>query len=266
MTIAVQPTAEAYRATLDITWSVADVTRLQVERQDSSGEWTPVRGNAPDDWTRFVVPEEDQAALRTVVYDYEVPFGVSVRYRARGDGSEDLWSNPSPTVQLSSTDGRWVLHPVTRPTSRHSCYVVSQPALQVVLSHGEFFPLGRPDPVITYGTPRSPNGKLVLYAGDHHERDQMVRLLASTETLVVRTPADNGFPSTYIAVGDVDAERVPDAPRTTWSLAVPWWTVAMPVKPLVSLTQTYGDVAEGYTTYGVIATTVPTYALLASAG
>lgn len=266
MTVAVAPIAEAYRVTLALTWTATDVTRVYVERQDSSGDWTPVRGDDPTDWTRFVVPDEQQPLRQYTGYDYEAPFGEPVRYRARGDGSETLWSNPSPNVQLTSTDGRWVLHPVSHPAARRICYVVSQPALELVASHGEFYALGRADPVITYGTPRSPKGNLVLYADSHAERDQIVRLLSATEPLVVRSPPDNGFPSTYIATGDVHAERVPDLPRTTWDISAPWWNVALPVVPVTSLTQTYGDVALGYADYATIAATVPTYHDLATAG
>lgn len=262
MTVAITASAETYRVSLDLTWTTA-VTRLHVQRQDSTGAWTPVRGNDPTDWTSFIAPDTPHE-LR--VYDYEVPFDEPVRYRANGDGGETVWSIPSNTVTVVNSGGRWVLHAVSRPTQRRLAYVVSQPKLAVALAHGQFYPLGRADPVVTYGTPHLPTGTLVLYADSHDERDKLVALLDSTETICVRSPPDNGFPAMYVALGDLDIERRPDAPRVSWDIAAPWWQVAIPVTPLVAIGATYGDVAVAYDTYGTIAASVPTYADLETGG
>lgn len=243
--------------TPDAPWPYVEVQRTA----DGGRTWLVVRGESTTDWTVTYCPGPRS------IYDGEAPFGVPVRYRARGwnTAHDDVtaWTPITRPYVLGSPTGRWVLAPVSDSSERVVTLTRSARTDKRHINQGVFYALGRADPVVTSDVRRMRTGSFTFLANDAAERDDFIQLTERVDVVCVRAPGTHWWGMRYLVLGTAEWQRVADRPDDAWDVIIDWTEVANPPLSVVPIGATYGDVADGFNTYGELPPRFDTYRDLA---
>lgn len=263
-TITVVPTVEPFnsppRVRLDVTdtGSSPAYTSATVLRLDPDGVQRTVRTNDGNP-----LPLSTSGSTRVgLVYDYEPPYGSLVSYST-------LESPGTVSAEVTVDETRpWLIHPGVPELSMPISMRPGTLAEEVFpVRAGVFYPMGRKYPVVqTDGSRKGSQSSLVAMTESLDELDSLMVLLADAAVLLLNIPAgmNTGFPSSYIAVGDVKVTRwtstVIDANR---DVTIPFQVVDPPAGG-TQAERTYADIVTGFATYANVQAAYSDYlALLA---
>jgi hypothetical protein len=178
------------------------------------GTYTDVTGKA---WTHLgsLGGAAGQASFATnlgsVVVDYEVPQGQTVRYRARGTyvlAGLDIagpWTS-SGDVSWATTPARaWVKDPAD-PTSNMVVRVRDWVQTRTV-RQGVFDPVGGGHAQVVSDRRMTRRGSLVFVTDTDTERNTLLALMATGRPLLLQPPADWVDADCYMAIGDATEDR-----------------------------------------------------------
>lgn len=211
--ISITPEDEDARLSIEISEakagkSTADLYELQ-KSLDAGSTWMEVRTLEEGG----MLPGGSSEA-----WDYEVPNGQDVRYRARSvnkagnstgpwvETADSSWSSPSvwiknvflPSLSLHNPEGGRVR---------------SFPSQSRELDATVHKVLGRPDPIVVRdeGGPIYENGELVLMTETVEDREAVDALIESGQTLLLQFPEDADEQDRYIEItGSFQRERIVD--------------------------------------------------------
>lgn len=230
------------------TWQFVNIERLR------DGAWVPVR-NAD----RALV-----TGTTFTVYDYESGNGELVQYRAQSvieDPAGDIasaWSAPTSSVSWSST--LTVLKSLTQPILNRAIYIESLPVLKRRIPRGVIDVAGRSDPVVVSDVRKSPEGTVTFITLTDDDRDDLINLLNTGETLLLQTPEEDGFGSRYISCGDADENRVSRrSQETSRTFTVPFNEVAAPVGQILTFGSAWDDLIANTATWTATIAAYPTW-------
>jgi len=178
---------------LELVWS--GPTSVTVERLEADGRWHPVRGGEPGTlsggaWTGF---------------DYEVPYGQSVTYRATSTTDA---SAPTSTVVVLAASHAWLVHPGVPGLS---CELLVKSAGERVRAarRGIFEPVGRATPIVVSSVRSRAQWPLTVLTRSAVDRRELDDLLDDGSPLLLNVDTGNGWgiDPCYVSVGDVTEAR-----------------------------------------------------------
>jgi hypothetical protein len=155
--------------------------------------------------TTAVLPEIKSPANSAVYYDYEVPLGVTVQYRAwaaKQDPGADEFDSAFATGTTSLTGAVvWVKDPVDSTRSRHFYVQDKFLATKKTRVRSVQQPLGRDMPIVVRGDGRGRSFSATFLLIGQADYDAMLTLIDSDRTLYLQTPKG----SLYVDIAaDVD--------------------------------------------------------------
>ena len=220
---------------------------IDVERSDDLGAtWQPIRSGSRVPVTGFE---------SAVLYDYEAPADVPVRYRARAIVVGPDLEAASPWAESSSatiTVGEpWLLDPLVPARNRRvRLNEAAIPTLARPIARGVHRVLGRSAPIVTSDLRSTVEGAATFLLLDADELADLVDLLAPGTTLLLRTPASFGFGNRYLAIGDVEEAR-PNAraQSSTRLVTAAFVEVDPPAGDLAAFGWVWADVIEARPTW-----------------
>lgn len=240
MTITVTPTVEASnvppRVRLDVTADASE-TATTVTRLDADGHLRPVRTNDGG-------PLGISGGV-ALVYDYEAPFETSVSY-----SSEESPATVSATVTVPETRV-WLIHPGV-PELSTPIVIASFGSRRRRVTQGVFFPLARSKPLVfTDGARKAPESVLEVRTDSEGDLLAIDAITEDASTLLLNIPASLGWgiPTSYIAIGDTDEDRLVDyAAEPRRYVTLPYFVVDRPAGGSQA-ERTWADVIVDYATW-----------------
>jgi len=227
----------------------ATVTRL-----DPDGRVVPVRTN---DGNPLVLTTSGTTRVG-LVYDYEMPYGAPVTYSTMETPTS---SSAAVTVNESKI---WLVHPGV-PELSMPISVASVGNRTRSISRGVFYPMGRRSPVVqTDGQRKSTEGTLELNTLTLTDAARLETLTDDAGVLLLNVPASLnwGLPPSYIAVGDIEEQRVVDyAPEPRRVHVLPYTVVDRPAGGSQS-ERTYVDLLAQFSSYAALRNAYPSYTAL----
>lgn len=173
-------------------------------------------------------------------YDYEVPNGYSVKYRAKA-----IHSFPSGTTSASnwvtsgsfswSSNDYWLKSP-TRPDLNMSVRVHSYPEIPRAARQSVKQPLGADFPIVVGdGTRSKPAGEISFRMDAQSEIDDLNDLLDTVQPLLVQMPDDANWPDRWVVLGDDTEAKVEEKMKESKTIKTLGWTeVDVPTDQLVT--------------------------------
>lgn len=232
------------------TWQFVTIERTA----DGGVTWTAVR-NA------------DRAAVTgstITVYDYESGNAEQVQYRVQSivsDPAGDIaseWSTPTATTAWTSP-GTWLKCP-TQPLLNRYIYIESIPSVIRRIPRGVLDVAGRRDPIVVSDTRKLIEGTVTLLTLTDVQADGIRALLDTSETLLLQTPAEDGFGSRYIACGDEDEQRTSRlSTETSRRFVVPFLEVTAPVGEVITFGSTWDDLVAAFADWDAVLAAFPTW-------
>lgn len=191
------------------------------------------------------------------VYDYEPPYGTPLTYSTLE--SPGTVSSPVTVAETRI----WLTNPgvpaLSMPISLASIGTRTRKAQQAV-----FYPMGRKNPVVlTDGARRSAEGVLEVRTDTLDELSDLLGLLGDAGVLLLNVPAtlNWGIDTCYIAIGDVDEERLIDyAGEPKRYVSLPYTVVDAPVGGSQA-DRTFDDLLS-FASFSVMQANYPTFAAL----
>ncbi|GAB7187146.1 hypothetical protein ATKI12_6977 [Kitasatospora sp. Ki12] len=245
-----EPSTAGYGAVVHVQGLSTDGrNRWGLWRTTPDGAQTPVRGYSGD------LTAETTTGDTAVVEDYEAPLGVAVAYYVKA------WTAPAGADWTAySVDWLTLPHPdelavvlkdPALPARNLKATVTTMPVWKRAARQGVHDIRGRARPVILTDVRASRTGNVAVSTATDVERQALVWLLSSGNTLLAQWPASWGEPDTYIQVGDLDEARPSDyapQPDREWTLALT--EVDRPIGGLVGTAgRTWQTVRDGYGTW-----------------
>ncbi len=229
VTVTPEPTLGRMKINVDGT-SSPRVDAVELERSDDGGvTWVPVRAWDTDVDYSGIAPVNGDSVL----WDWEAPPGIPVKYRARNLKAFALgeWGS-SDWVQSSNaqwdTDQWWIKHPRLYGLNV-TIKVRSQATYTRVAQQGVFKVLNREDPVVISGGKRAlPNGEITFRSLTTAERDALDALLDEDDALLLQAPPTHGWPDRWVRFGDLSRERIMDDGHLQTFDQLPWQQVKRP--------------------------------------
>lgn len=270
-TITATSDATRARVKLDLsgTGSASSVKNVfEIQRTYDGGiTWEAVRGDQGA-YTLSV------GGTRTI-YDYEVPNGVNVQYRARtisfdiGDFTlMSSWSSTTSAVQWTSND-TW-LKVVSDPTLNLKIIIREFGDEQYPIDEGVFQGLGSSKAMVITGVRRErPDSRMVLLAQTDAEQLALRAALGADVVLIQASPRSSDWKNEnrYLTVGTVSVQRparVAQSPIR--DVIIPYTEVDAPlvdIYPLSTLgTNTWAEISSGYATYTALDAAFSTHGAL----
>lgn len=204
--------------------------------------------DAGDTWAdaRTLLDELEEGLLESgsaEMWDYEVPNGQDVRYRARSinNNSKGAWVEAADfSWESNSVWIKNVFRPAMNLHNPAGGKLRSFPSQTRDLDATVHKVLGRSDPIVVRdeGGPVMENGELVIMTETLEDREAIDELLESGQTLLLQFPPNADEPDRYIQItGSFQRERVIDKSFITLrDETVPWQEVAIPTGPVESWT------------------------------
>lgn len=228
---------------------------VTIERTaDGGATWTPVRS----------ANRQPVSGGTFTVYDYESGNGELVQYRVQSivtDPAGDIaseWSTATAPVAWTSP-GTW-LKSLTQPALNRTLYIESLPTLKRRIPRGIIDIAGRPDPIVISDTRKLFESTVTFITVTDAQRDGLKALFATSETLLLQTPEEDGFGSHYISCGDVDENRPSrTSQEVSRTFTVPFNEVSAPVGQVVTFGSAWDDLVAAEATWTVVKTAFPTW-------
>lgn len=212
-------------------------TTVTISRVDAAGNRFPVRTANPATLT----------SGGWVGFDYEAPFGQSVKYSAKSDTADTAVSS-HVTVNMGQP---WLIHPGI-PALSQQVDVVTLGDRTTDTNQGVHVVLGRADPVvITDGVRRSPTFDLTLRTGTLSDEQALTTLLADASVLLLQVAYGSTDRTFYgwVGIGTVVQSNVVDWFGTQYlSWLLPCTVTDVP-SGLLQATYTWADVIAQYATW-----------------
>lgn len=211
-------------AELDDNAGDATTDYFQLQRSVDGGDtWTDVRLLTDD---TLITPSAGVAT----VYDYELPNGEAVDYRARAAHNYSgvlAYSAWTSAVTSWSGDVWWIKDPLD-PARNLTVTVLAYNEVQRPARQGVFQALGATLPLVVSDTRGGATGTIILRTDSAADRAALDNVL--DRTVLIQGPAADGEPDRYVRLGDTARQRIDGlrstAPQRTESLA--WVEVASP--------------------------------------
>lgn len=251
-------TANATDGTVQLSLAWSGIAFATVARVAADGTIINVR-NAE--------PAQTDGAGAWIGFDYEAPLDLDCYYVATSTtfpGDQTL----SNTVSLASGGTTvWLRHP-GRPPLNIRITLAEAPTMTRAAAQGVHYVLGRSRPVATTSQRRAQAGTLLVRTDTDDDRAALEALIEDGAVLLLSTPAGWGLGNMYIAIGDVDEDRVvqygPDTHRL-WSL--PFAVVDRPAGAAVASGNSWSDALGAYASWQELALAEGTWSgLLAGVG
>lgn len=209
-----------------------------VERSDDGGvTWNAVRSLTAVSGS-FGVP-----ILR---YDYEAPYGISVKYRARISAITDSILNtsvPSTTQTVTLTNSTWNIKCPQAPNlNMIGVTVVGQPNEDIAEDLGIFRPLNRRYPVTVSGSLTGWDGDLQIFTLSDTEWTRFKALAEAQLVLYIESPF--GW-SKYIRLSNgiqTSMAGTPTAPRRR--ISAKYVQTSAPTGGYITVTNQFGETVE----------------------
>lgn len=244
LTVTPDPVNDPPRVLLSLLGALGPTVTIQ--RIDDSGRKSPVRLANPGTLN----------GGGWLGYDYEPPYGVTVRYQATA--TRVITSDP---VELTSTRA-WLIHPGIPDLSQPLKIAKIGDSTQD-LNQSVQYAAGRPRPITeTDGTRHDETFELTVKTDSQQELDGLRSLLADGSTLLLQivSPTTDRTEYYWVAVGAVTRARrtldFGDA-RRIWTLPL---TVTDPPSGLLLAQRTWADVVAEFPTWQDVLNTYDTWA------
>ncbi|MFF3928287.1 hypothetical protein [Streptomyces hirsutus] len=220
---------------------------LTVHRVGADGSRTLVRGTAG------LIDQQLITSDLLIIEDHEAPMGVPVFYRIEiYDAVGGRSTRGSDTVQLTHDDinTAWLKDP---GNPQRACKVVVQsaPDWQRPIEQAASVVRGRRNKVIFSGRRQGLEGDLAIWTRSDEERRALHLLLDSGNTLLWQATPGMGVDDMYVAVAQVNENRVGQLAQEQWrAWSLPLTEQDMPVTVGVngSAGRTWQDVLTEFTT------------------
>ena len=196
----------------------ATTTANEIQRSVDNVTWEPLRLTTD---TNGVTYSPD-----ATVYDYEAGNGQTVYYRARAlhDYSGVFAASAWATANTSWSSTAWWLKCPLSPVLNTLVYPHAVESFTRRARQGIFQALGASEAIVVSDTREARTGQITLRLDTDEEIVALDALLDSGETLLLNAPAGDHFPDRYVALGDLDRERIADKAFIEGTLDSLQWT------------------------------------------
>jgi hypothetical protein len=181
---------------------VVDYDAITVETAATTGSYFDGATFAGG-WTG--TPDLSASALPPVltIIDGECPLDTIVTYEASPVGLRGGLVVSDP-LTLASTGHAWLTHPPALPVSLDLRAV---PVLERGIEQGVFWPIGAQRAIVVSAPRRAPSGELEINTYSFAERDAFRDLFADGAPMLLRCPAEYGWPPAWLALGASTEDR-----------------------------------------------------------
>lgn len=196
----------------------ATTTANEIQRSVDNVTWEPLRLTTDTDGVTY--------SPDATVYDYEAGNGQTVYYRARAlhDYSGVFAASAWATANTSWSSTAWWLKCPLSPVLNTLVYPHAVESFTRRARQGIFQALGASEAIVVSDTREARTGQITLRLDTDEEIVALDALLDSGETLLLNAPAGDHFPDRYVALGDLDRERIADKAFIEGTLDSLQWT------------------------------------------
>lgn len=243
MAIAITATVDAANARVFVQVTGASGTSGEILRVDAAGTATPIRNADPAQWVSGAWAD----------YDYESPLDAPVSYIATPTTDFTDVRAQSNTVTVPSNGKVWLKDP-----GQPSLNMIIQPGNGGIPSQsydipqGVFNVIGARRPVVVTSARFDATEELTVGTFSSAERQALLNILSSGNTLLLQGPAGWDIGSQYVAIGQATVARVDNAPAYIPDriFTLPITIVDRPVGVAAAgAGNTWGDAVNTYATW-----------------